>query len=100
MVEYKTLDELNKAIEENGKVIVKISTNSCMPCKMVAKTLEELEKEREDVVVVGVDAEECDSEVLEKFGVRGVPVVLVFKNGELASKTVGLQTKEQIVNRL
>lgn len=87
---------------ENGRTVLKISASWCGPCKVLQGILEDIEKSVDNVNFVEVDVDEVDDDfILEKFDVRGVPVLIVFdENGEVLSKTVGLQTKEQVLERL
>ena len=99
MIQIDNKDVLAKELE-NGKCVVKISTASCGPCRAVKGYMDDLEKEYADVKFIDIDAEECDEEIISDFAVRGVPVVMCFKDGERVDKTVGLQTKDQLKQRL
>ena len=99
MVVINKLDDFNKAIEEHDLCLVKIGAAWCGPCKVVQKNIQDIEKSHSDVYFIDVDAEEAD-DIVEKYGVRNIPVVLVIKNGEVASKTVGVQTQAQLEDRL
>ncbi len=68
----------------------------CGPCRMIAPYVEELAKEYDGKIVVGkCDVEEAD-EVAMKYGIRNIPTILYFKNGEVVDKTVGGMTKSKI----
>ena len=68
----------------------------CGPCRMIAPYVEELAKEYDGKIVVGkCDVEEAD-EVAMKYGIRNIPTILYFKNGEIVDKTVGGMTKSKI----
>lgn len=65
----------------------------CGPCRMVAPIIEELAKEYDGKIVVGkCDVEECEDLALE-YGIRNIPTVLFFKNGEVVDKMIGAQGK-------
>ena len=55
---------------------------------IVAKTLEELSEELTSIKFVKVNVEDCDS-AAEKFGIRNVPTLVIFKDGEVKKKSVG-----------
>lgn len=93
------INEFNKTINEHDVCVVKIGTSWCGPCKVVQKTLEDVEKLHTDVYFIDVDAEEAD-EIVDKYNVRNVPIVLVLKNGEEDSRTVGIQSQTDIEDRL
>jgi len=99
MVIINELDKLKEAFAEHDLCVVKIGTSWCGPCKVVQKNIEDIEKLHSDVYFIDVDAEEAD-DIVDEFGVRNVPVVLVVKNGEVDSKTVGVQTQAQLEDRL
>ena len=68
----------------------------CGPCRAIAPYIEELAKEYDGKVVVGkCDVEENDDIVME-FGVRNIPTILFFKNGEVVDRLVGGQSKSAI----
>lgn len=99
MVIINELDKLKKAFTEHDLCVVKIGASWCGPCKEVQKNIENIEKLHSDVYFIDVDAEEAD-EIVDEYNVRNVPVVLVIKNGEVDSKTVGVQTQAQLEDRL
>ena len=66
------------------------------PCRAIAPYIEELAKEYDGKIVVGkCDVEENDDIVME-FGVRNIPTILFFKNGEVVDRLVGGQSKSAI----
>lgn len=68
----------------------------CGPCRAIAPYIEELAKEYDGKIVVGkCDVEENDDIVME-FGVRNIPTILFFKNGEVVDRLVGGQSKSAI----
>lgn len=68
----------------------------CGPCRAIAPYIEELAKEYDGKIVVGkCDVEENDDIVME-FGIRNIPTILFFKNGELVDRMVGGQSKSAI----
>lgn len=62
----------------------------CMPCKMIAPTIEELAKKYQGTVAFGKLNVDNDQEIMLKYEVRGIPTLLLFKNGELADRIVGV----------
>jgi len=68
----------------------------CGPCRMVGPIIEELAKEYDGKVNVGkCDVEEND-ELAAEFGIRNIPTILFFKNGEVVDKLVGAQPKAKL----
>ena len=67
----------------------------CGPCKAMHPVLEELDLE-EDFKVGQVDIDEYP-ELVSKYRIMSVPFFIVFKNGEVAGKTIGVQSKEELL---
>jgi thioredoxin 1 len=78
-------------------VLVDFGATWCGPCKALAPIVDQVADELDGKVKVGkVDID--DSPITAgKFGVRGVPTVMVFKAGELTAQYVGLTTKQRLV---
>ena len=68
----------------------------CGPCKMIAPLLEELSVELADKVSFGVHNIDDEPNTPTRFGVRGIPTMLLFKAGKLADTKVGASSKEDI----
>ena len=72
----------------------------CGPCKMVAPILDELASEYEGRVKIGkVNIDEHQALAAE-YGIRAIPTLLVFKNGEVADQIVGLRSKRDFKSKL
>ena len=82
---------------KNGELplVVDLWATWCGPCRMVSPIMSELAKEYDGKLIVGkCDVEENDDIALE-FGVRNIPTVLFFKNGQLVDKFVGPAQKNK-----
>lgn len=75
-------------------VVVDFWADWCGPCKMIAPFLEEIAL-REDLRVVKVDVDKS-SGLAERYGVRGIPTILLFKNNEIIATRVGAGSKSVI----
>jgi thioredoxin 1 len=74
-----------------GVTLVDFYADWCGPCKMIAPVLEQLAEEYEgQLKIVKIDADE-EPEVLAKYAVRGLPTMMVFKDGQSVGVTVGAQ---------
>jgi thioredoxin 1 len=82
-------------LKSNVPVLVDFWATWCAPCKMIAPMLEEISTQREDLVIVKVNIDE-NTELPSRFGVRGIPTCLVFKNGEVEGTKVGAVTRQQM----
>ena len=94
--EKGTLKELlAKAAKEKKYLFVDVYATWCGPCKAMHPVLEELDLE-EDFKVGQVDIDEYP-ELVSKYRIMSVPFFIVFKNGEVAGKTIGVQSKEELL---
>ena len=83
-------------IKSDTPVVVDFWAEWCGPCKMIGPSLEELSDELgSDVKIVKINIDENPS-VPSKFGVRGIPTLMVFKGGEVASTQVGANPKGKL----
>jgi thioredoxin 1 len=77
-------------------VLVDFWADWCGPCKMIAPALEEISEELADQVVIAkIDiVENLDSPA--KYGVRNIPAMILFKNGEVVANKVGAEPKSRL----
>ena len=81
-------------IASGQPVVVDFWATWCGPCQMVGPFIEELAHEYEGRVVVGKCDVDQDSDLPGQFNVRNIPTILFFKDGQLAKKLVGAQSKD------
>lgn len=72
----------------------------CGPCRVIGPLVEQIAEEYGDQIVVGKLDVESSSQVPGQYGIRNIPTVLFFKDGELKDKQVGAVPKEKIVEKL
>ena len=78
-------------------VLVDFTASWCGPCRALAPIIDQLARELEGQVSVGkLDVDDSPA-TAGKFGVRGVPMLMVFKNGERVAQHVGLTTKARLL---
>ena len=70
----------------------------CGPCKQLAPILEEISNEMSEQVLFAKHNIDEQPNMPVKYGVRGIPTMLIFKNGELKGTKVGVTTKSNIVS--
>ena len=86
--------------DSNVPVLVDFWATWCAPCRMIAPVLEEIAEEQAEAVrIVKVDADN-NPELSNRFGIRNIPTLLVFKGGELKDQVVGLTSKADLISRL
>jgi thioredoxin 1 len=72
----------------------------CGPCKMVGPIVEELANDYGDKAVIGKVDVDNNPEISAKFGIRNIPTLLFFKNGEIVDKQVGAAPKQTFAEKL
>lgn len=98
MVKVLKDDVFNEEVlNKKGIVLVDVFATWCGPCKMLSPIVDNLAEEVTDIDVAKIDVDE-NNEVAQKYGVMSVPTLLLFKDGELMEKSVGFQSKEQILD--
>lgn len=87
-------DENIKEIINSGKpVVVDFWAEWCGPCRMVGPVVEELAKEYDGKVVVGKMDVDNNVDTPTEYGIRNIPTILFFKDGQLVDKQVGATQK-------
>ncbi len=97
MKELKT-NELNE-FTKTGNVAIDFWADWCGPCKMLGPIFEELSQEITTVNFAKADMDEIGEEAMT-LGVRGVPTIILFKDGQEISRIVGFQQKEQLKTQI
>ena len=94
-----TENQLNKILSNNKTVLIDFSTQWCVPCKKMKPIIQEIQRENTIVKVLFFDAD-ANKELVKKYQIKGVPVFIVFKNGEEYFRKVGFCNKEELTNQL
>ncbi|MCJ7543980.1 MAG: thioredoxin [Phycisphaerae bacterium] len=81
-------------VTAKGVAMVDFWAEWCMPCKMLAPTIEDLAKEYAGRVKVGKLDTDAARDTAMKFGISAIPTVFLFKDGKVVKKLIGLQTKK------
>ena len=82
----------SQVLQADKPVLVDFWATWCGPCQMQAPILEELAKERDDVIDAKVDVDQ-NPNLAQKYRVMSIPMLAVFKNGQPVVSAVGLQNK-------
>ncbi|RHA80670.1 thioredoxin [Eubacterium ventriosum] len=89
----------SEVLKSDKKVLVDFWATWCGPCQMVSPIIEELGEELTDVKVCKVDVDK-EPEISIQYNIMSIPTLIVFENGEIANKTIGGCTKDEILDLL
>ncbi|AEM70753.1 thioredoxin [Allomuricauda ruestringensis DSM 13258] len=87
-----TFDEV--VLKSDKPVLVDFWAAWCGPCRMVGPIIEEVGQEYDGKAVVGKVDVDANQQFAAKYGVRNIPTVLVFKDGEVVNRQVGVSPKK------
>ena len=91
-----TDSNFNDIVSKNSVVLVDFWAEWCGPCRMIAPMIEELANDYDGKAVIGKLDVDNNQESSIKFGVRSIPTLLVFKDGEMVDRHVGAVPKETL----
>lgn len=86
--EIEARDFVEQVEAQQGLVLVDFFAQWCGPCKMISPIVEEIATEFDTLKVVKVDADNAQN-VMRKFGIRSIPTLVLFKDGEVEASKIG-----------
>lgn len=94
------MSKFNELINGDQPILVDFYADWCQPCKMMAPILEDVKSELgESIRIIKVDTDKNQSVSL-KYGIRGIPTLILFQNGNIKWRQSGVVPKEVIVDAL
>jgi thioredoxin 1 len=91
----KVTDSTYENFTESGLSLVDFKAEWCNPCKILSPIIEELSNDYDNVKIGKIDVDE-NPETSQKLGIRSIPTILLYKDGEVVEKHVGGATKAQL----
>jgi len=88
----------NSVLKAKGPVLVDFWAEWCGPCKMIAPSLEDISRDMAGKVTVAKINIDENPVTPTKYGVRGIPTLILFKDGQVAATKVGALPKSQLVS--
>jgi len=95
-----TDENINEIINSGKPVVIDFWAEWCGPCRMVGPVVEELAKEYDGKVVIGKMDVDNNVETPNVYGIRNIPTILFFKDGQLVDKQVGAAQKAALVAKV
>lgn len=99
-VEFNDANFDEEVLKSELPVLVDFWAPWCGPCRMIAPSIEALSTEYAGKVKVGKLNSDDNPDVSAKFGIRSIPTLLIFKNGEVVNQLVGALPKDKIAEQL
>lgn len=90
-------DNFNRVRDNEGLSLLDFYADWCGPCRMVLPIVDEIAKEREDLLVGKINVND-NPDLAREFGVMSIPTLIVMKDGKIVNRVSGARNKSQILD--
>lgn len=94
MIQEVTDTSITEILQNNENALVMFSSPTCAPCRMMTPVLEAISNENKDKFIGKVDVT-ISPEARSAYDITSVPTTLIFKNGKLVDKKIGIKSKKE-----
>jgi thioredoxin 1 len=95
VVEFTDENFESEVLKSSQPVLVDFWAEWCMPCRMLAPTIEKIAKDYSGKVKVGKLDTDANRDVAAKYSISAIPTVILFRDGQVAQKFVGLRKEQE-----
>jgi len=99
IIEVTDVNFQAEVLESETPVLVDFWAPWCGPCRVIAPALEEINEETENLRVVKLNVDD-NQQTAASYDVMSIPTIILFKNGEVATKIIGALPKKRLVQQL
>ena len=99
MIKELTTENFKEEVASEQKTVVDFWAPWCGPCKMLSPIVDEIAETATDFKVGKVNVDE-QMDIAREFSIAAIPTLLVFQNGKVINKSVGLLTKDEVLDLL
>lgn len=99
MIKELTTENFKEEVASEQKTLVDFWAPWCGPCKMLSPIVDEIAETATDFKVGKVNVDE-QTDIAREFSIAAIPTLLVFRNGKVINKSVGLLTKDEVLDLL
>lgn len=89
-----------EVLKSDQPVLVDFWAEWCMPCRMLAPTIDAVAERFAGKVKVGKIDTDANREIAVKYGISAIPTIIVFKDGEVSKRLVGLKSEDDLADAL